>query len=156
MVWGIAYRVVQRLRRNRFRCRLRLVRPANERTEETRSEPHREEEAGRELRRILDRLDEAKRVVSYDISNCGGSALRLELLGESGVADLEERWLQGSRARTLPTKSTAFVGTSRMKNTNGRLTCSSSSAGGGADSPKMTAVAAAASVPDSVTSTKAS
>lgn len=62
-LFAITYRVVQRLRRSRFRYQLRLVRLAAERPHDDRAEPHRKEEAGRELRRILDRLGEAKRVV---------------------------------------------------------------------------------------------
>lgn len=62
-LFAITYRVVQRLRRNRFRYRLRLVRLATERSHDAPSEPHRREEAGRELRRILEQIGEAKRVV---------------------------------------------------------------------------------------------
>lgn len=62
-LFAITYRVVQRLRRNRSRYLRRLLRLAVEPVGVQRSEPHRQQEAGRELRRILGHLSESKRAV---------------------------------------------------------------------------------------------
>jgi RNA polymerase sigma-70 factor (ECF subfamily) len=62
-LFAITYRVVKRLRRNRSRYLRRLLRLADERAGIQQSEPYRQQEAGRELRRILGRLSESKRAV---------------------------------------------------------------------------------------------
>jgi RNA polymerase sigma-70 factor (ECF subfamily) len=62
-LFAITYRVVQRLRRNRSRYLRRLLRLADERASMQRSEPHRQQDAGRELRRILGHLSESRRAV---------------------------------------------------------------------------------------------
>lgn len=62
-LFAITFRVVQRLRRNRSRYLLRLLRMAREHLEPATCEPQRRSEAGRDLRCVLSRLSEAKRAV---------------------------------------------------------------------------------------------
>jgi RNA polymerase sigma-70 factor, ECF subfamily len=62
-LFAITYRVVQRLRRNRFRYGLRLLRFAIHRDVSPRYQPHAQAEASTELRRMLGRLSDAKRAI---------------------------------------------------------------------------------------------